>query len=294
MSGVAAAPDPSRTRVIVVDDASPGDVGAAVTRAAAGDARVRLVRHAENRGVAQARITGARAARGRYVAFVDSDDEVHDRFLEVLHTAAARHGADLVQCALEVHEADGTTFDVNRGGEPHQLQGDAILRAMLAGEMSNSLGNKLVATDLLLLLADELAPVVQGVSFAEDLLTLFILVTKAQRFAHEPDPLYRYLRRPTSVTLTGDADAIVRNLESLGRVYDYIRAELARRAESPGLVHGFFTREFVSLAVDHFRRARRAGTGAPAGLPESPASLGLLGAIVAHRLFVDDVPTRMA
>jgi hypothetical protein len=121
-----------------------------------------------------------------------------------------------------------------------------------------------------------------------------VLVTRARCFAHVPDPLHRYLRRPTSVTLTEDANALARNVESLGRVDDYVRSVLAQRAEPPTRVHAFFEREFVVPVVNHFWRAREAGAGAPAGLPASPASLGLLGAIVAHWLFVDDVPTRMA
>jgi len=68
--------------LIVVDDDSPGDVVSVVARAAAGDSRIRVLRHPENRGVGLARVTGARAARGRYLALVDSDDEVSERFLE--------------------------------------------------------------------------------------------------------------------------------------------------------------------------------------------------------------------
>ncbi len=276
--------------IVVVDDASPGDVGRIVARAAATDSRVRLVRHQENQGVALARLTGARAARGRFLAFVDSDDAVDERFLEALHAAALRYGADLVQCGIVVHEPDGTTFCVNRGGAQHELRGDAVVRALLGGAMSNTLGNKLVAAGTLLSGIDELRTCLRGVTFAEDLLTLFVLVTRARCFAHVPDPLFRYLRRPTSVTLTEDANALARNVESLGRVYDYVRSVLACRSDPPVLVHEFFEREFVVPAVNHFWRARGAGTGAPAGLPASPAALGLLGALVAHSLFVDDAP----
>ncbi|MCC7180659.1 MAG: glycosyltransferase family 2 protein [Acidobacteria bacterium] len=276
--------------VVVVDDASPGDVAGVVARAVAADPRVRLVRHEENQGVGLARVTGARAARGPFLSFVDSDDAVDERFLETLHAAAIHHGADLVQCGIVVHEPDGTTFCVNRGGAQHELRGDAVVRALLGGTMSNTLGNKLVAAGTFLSGIDELVTSLRGVTFAEDLLTLFVLVTRARCFAHVPDPLYRYLRRTTSVTLTEDASVLVRNVESLGRVYDHVRSVLACRADPPLLVHDFFEREFVVPAVNHFWRAREAGTGAPAGLPASPAALGLLGALVAHSLFVDDAP----
>lgn len=59
--------------LIIVDDCS-ADATAARASAIA-DPRVSVLRHPENRGVSAARNTGIRAARGRYVAFQDSDDE---------------------------------------------------------------------------------------------------------------------------------------------------------------------------------------------------------------------------
>jgi glycosyltransferase involved in cell wall biosynthesis len=58
--------------LVVVDDASeppfqlPADL--------AGDPRVRVVRHEENRGAGRARDTGVAAAQGEWIAFLDSDD----------------------------------------------------------------------------------------------------------------------------------------------------------------------------------------------------------------------------
>lgn len=77
--------------LIVVDDCSPQDPEEAVLRVAEGDGRVRYVRRETNGGPAAARNTGLALARGRYVAFQDSDDEwlaaKLDRQLEVLEAA---------------------------------------------------------------------------------------------------------------------------------------------------------------------------------------------------------------
>ena len=58
--------------LIVVDDGSTDDLVAVLGRFE--DPRIRRIRHPTNKGAAAARNTGIRAARGRYVAFLDSDD----------------------------------------------------------------------------------------------------------------------------------------------------------------------------------------------------------------------------
>jgi len=58
--------------VVVVDDGGADDVGSLV--ACLDDARVRLVRHPESRGVSAARNSGISQATAPWVAFVDDDD----------------------------------------------------------------------------------------------------------------------------------------------------------------------------------------------------------------------------
>jgi teichuronic acid biosynthesis glycosyltransferase TuaG len=60
--------------MLVADDASTDRTTAIVAAAAADDPRIRLVRLEKNGGVARARNTALAAARGRFIAFLDSDD----------------------------------------------------------------------------------------------------------------------------------------------------------------------------------------------------------------------------
>lgn len=71
--------------VVVVDDASTDGGPAIVAEIMARDSRIRMVRQ-ENRGLAGARNSGIRAARGRYIALLDADDLWLPRKLE-LHFA---------------------------------------------------------------------------------------------------------------------------------------------------------------------------------------------------------------
>jgi glycosyltransferase involved in cell wall biosynthesis len=80
----------SNLELIVVDDASTDETAEIVKTT--GDARVRYVRHEENRGGGAARNTGIRLARGEFLAFLDSDDEwLPEKVAHQLH-ALRGHG----------------------------------------------------------------------------------------------------------------------------------------------------------------------------------------------------------
>jgi len=90
--------------VIVVDDGSTDG-----TRGALGSLidRVRYFRQ-ENRGLAAARNTGIARARGRYVAFLDSDDRLEPRMVdEVLRTFREHPDAGAVFVAEREVDEDG-------------------------------------------------------------------------------------------------------------------------------------------------------------------------------------------
>lgn len=68
--------------MLVVDDCSPDDTAAIVESFSAGDPRIRLLRQPTNGGPAAARNRALAEARGRWIAFLDSDDTWLPRKLE--------------------------------------------------------------------------------------------------------------------------------------------------------------------------------------------------------------------
>ncbi|APG94972.1 glycosyltransferase family 2 protein [Sinorhizobium americanum] len=102
----ALAQDGITVEVIVVDDCSSDDTVALVT--AIDDPRVRLIALEHNRGPGGARNAGLAAARGRWIAVLDSDDTVRPARLARMVTRAEAAGAQIVVDNLDVLSLDGS------------------------------------------------------------------------------------------------------------------------------------------------------------------------------------------
>lgn len=108
--------------LIVVDDGSEDD-GAAVVEAF-GDPRIQIIRRPVNRGAAAARNVGVAAARGDFVAFIDSDDEWTPDKLATQTAAMRAVDAPAATCAgFLLRRADGAEAE----RRPTAVQGVAGL-----------------------------------------------------------------------------------------------------------------------------------------------------------------------
>ncbi|MET4157286.1 glycosyltransferase family 2 protein [Agromyces sp. PvR057] len=81
---------------IVVDDGSVDQTGSVVTKLAANEPRIRLLKLATNGGPARARNEGISIARGDWIAVLDADDTWLPERLRRIVDAAFAHQADIV------------------------------------------------------------------------------------------------------------------------------------------------------------------------------------------------------
>jgi glycosyltransferase involved in cell wall biosynthesis len=130
--------------LIVVDDASTDETEAVVRSLA--DRRLVYVRHTQNRGGSAARNSGIRRAQGRYVAFLDSDDEWYPEKLarDIAAFMSSGDGVGLVYCGKELWDSDGRLL---RKRIP-TLQGD-VYRQLLAHDFIGSCSRVAVPKDVL-------------------------------------------------------------------------------------------------------------------------------------------------
>lgn len=83
--------------LILVDDGSPDHCGEICDEYATRDSRIHVI-HQENGGLSAARNAGLDIAQGDYITFIDSDDVIYDRFLELLFNNAIEKDNDIVVC----------------------------------------------------------------------------------------------------------------------------------------------------------------------------------------------------
>lgn len=109
--------------LIVVDDASSDDSMAVIS--SFGDPRITLIRHETNQGHAATVTDGLRAARGKYVARIDSDDRYRACFLEEVVPILEEHpDVGLVYGDAAIIDSSGhitaATTDTVHGGHDHR------------------------------------------------------------------------------------------------------------------------------------------------------------------------------
>lgn len=85
--------------VIFVDDGSTDNSGRLCEKAAREDVRFHVI-HQPNGGTARARNTGLDAAEGKYIAFLDVDDEYEPQMIQKLVSLIEKEQADLAICGF--------------------------------------------------------------------------------------------------------------------------------------------------------------------------------------------------
>ena len=95
--------------IILVDDGSPDNCGKMIDEWAIRDERI-VALHKENGGLGDARNYGFAHSTGEYIAFIDSDDYVDEKYFEKLLSALTKNDADMAGCRFYRNNLEGEGF----------------------------------------------------------------------------------------------------------------------------------------------------------------------------------------
>lgn len=154
--------------------------------------QVRILRNDSNRGIGYTRQRLIDVATGDYVTFVDSDDYLPPRAMELLATEAARSGVEMV---------DGAWRSVTPGGVgearmpyPERAEGRYLKLMLCQDIVSNRMWGRLIRRTLFTETGVRLAP---GIDFSEDYSVMTRLLYFANRSTID-DTVYFYSEENTS------------------------------------------------------------------------------------------------
>lgn len=180
--------------IILVEDGSPDRCGEMCDRFAKEDRRIRVL-HQKNGGLSAARNAGIEAAKGAFLAFVDSDDFIAEDFIAALYEALVSTASEIAQCKYE-YVAGNQMTKAKEPGTIRVLTGKQMLVEMYDYEGAYNVvaWNKLYKSSLF-----------QEIRYPngkihEDEATSYRLFYQAERVAFLDRYLYGYFTSPSSIT----------------------------------------------------------------------------------------------
>lgn len=199
--------------LIIVDDASTDATEETVR--SVGDIRIKYFRHDVNRGVAAARNTAILHSCGRYVAFLDDDDEwlptKLERQLALLESSPPSVGG-VYSGSIKVDRATGTVLDQIAPSKRGRLF-DQMLAKNWIGPTSAVVLRK-ACLDRVGLFDTELV-------FGEDY-DLWLRLSREFEFDYIAEPLVRFYVQETG--MSKDADLMLRGAEARFRKHEPLLA----------------------------------------------------------------------
>lgn len=186
--------------LIIVDDRSTDASLVAITAAAEGDGRVRVLVQDVNGGPGPARNRGLDAARGRWIAVVDSDDLIASDRLQRLVDRGERDGADIVVDNLMVFGQEGPEQPLLQGRAFASPRWFTLTDYISSGRMyarRPGLGYLKPLFRVTALANDRYR---EGLRIGEDYDLVARLLARGRTMRLEPAALYRYRRHGASIS----------------------------------------------------------------------------------------------
>lgn len=175
--------------------------------------QVKIVRHAENRGLAAARNTALDNAAGDYLMHVDGDDYLELNAVKLLVDCALKANADIVACDSFSVYSDKKLRSVYAMPQDKR----EYIQSLLEKKISPCIWGKLFSTKFV---RTSGVRSIEGLNHGEDYATVPRLVYYANQIVHLPVPLYNYVQYNTGAYTKNITQKSIDNLLWADEVLD--------------------------------------------------------------------------
>lgn len=184
--------------LILVDDGSPDNSPLLCDKWAENDSRVYVI-HKENGGASSARNAGLKIAKGRWIAFADSDDWLDGTALKTLYDLANQYNVPMAIGGMRVVQKYTDASIVMKQNAKVLSNADLMSRFFrLNGEPdTHSVCGAIIRRDIL-----EDYSFIEG-RMNEDVETCYYLARKCEAAVYTDAPLYNYFKNIEGVTNSG-------------------------------------------------------------------------------------------
>lgn len=198
--------------LILVNDGSTDNCGKICDIYKSKDKRIRVI-HKKNAGLSSARNVGLDLAKGKYIAFVDSDDYINKNMYEILYSNLIKTDADISICNFQ-YVNDNSIININQSIDNYEYLIFNNIEALNKLYSENNVNvvvawNKLYKKELF-----EDLRYTEG-RIHEDEFIIHKLLYKSKKIVYNNTELYYYLKRQGSIT---QCDF---NLKKLDAVYAF-------------------------------------------------------------------------
>lgn len=209
--------------LILVDDGSTDKGGLICDKYQNKDDRVKVI-HKSNGGLVSARKAGMKAARGKYISFVDSDDWLELTMYEELMGPMLSEDLDMISSG-EIREYAGGSYIYHDKLKPGIYEGDGLHRHVLKQfistdnffemNISMKVTNKIFKYNQLFKCIEEIP---NEISIGEDAACICPFVFQARKIAISEKAYYHYRLRGDSIMGRAGAE----DKDKIGKLSSYL------------------------------------------------------------------------
>ncbi|MDR2510148.1 MAG: glycosyltransferase [Spirochaetaceae bacterium] len=217
--------------IIVVDDGSRDNSARIIERYAQKDTRIKIVTHEKNRGLFQARVSGAAQSAGAYLAFLDSVDYVSIDYYRTLIYRIQKDNADMAIGGITEEFDDGRKIIYNLAQNEsgfETLEGEEILKRYFRQEGLNYYWqvtwNKVYTRKLFEKSIPYLSRLDTHLVICEDIVFSTVFFFNAEKISRVQNDCYFYCRHGDSAVGIKNLsyNKQLKNIEDITTVFNFV------------------------------------------------------------------------